>query len=147
MRKKKLYLQYAALPFRVERDELLIMLVTSRETHRWIIPKGWPEKTLKPHQVAETEAYEEAGLRGGIVKTPIAAFEYQKVLSRKQTVTCLVEVFPLKVLEILDTWPEQSQRKRAWMPPAEAATLVAEKGLKRLLLAFAADPAQADFID
>ncbi|PKU24185.1 NUDIX hydrolase [Telmatospirillum siberiense] len=145
--KKKFYLQYAALPFRVEGGELLIMLVTSRETHRWIIPKGWPEKNLKPYQVAETEAYEEAGLRGGIVKTPIAAFEYQKILGPKQKVTCLVDVFPLKVREILDSWPEQTQRKRAWMRPEEAAAAVVEKGLKRLLLAFAKDPEQADFAD
>lgn len=147
MRKKKLYLQYAALPFRVEKGELFIMLVTSRETHRWVIPKGWPEKNLKPYQVAETEAYEEAGLKGGIVKTPIAAFEYRKVLSPKRKVDCLVEVFPLKVTGILDVWPEQSQRKRSWMRPADAAVVVAEAGLKRLLLAFAADPGQADFAD
>lgn len=147
MRKKKLYLQYAALPFRLEQGDLFVMLVTSRETRRWIIPKGWPEKNLKPYQVAETEAFEEAGLKGSIAKTPIAAFEYVKLLDAKQSVNCLVDVFPLKVQDVLEQWPEQTQRQRAWMRPVEAAASVTEKGLKRLLLAFARDPDQADFAD
>ncbi len=147
MKKKKLYLQYAALPFRMEQGELFVMLVTSRETRRWVIPKGWPEKGLKPYQVAETEAFEEAGLKGSIARTPIAAFEYVKVVDAGQSVTCLVDVFPLEVRDILDQWPEQTQRRRAWMRPAEAAAAVGEKGLKRLLRAFAANPDQADFAD
>jgi len=147
MQKKKLYLQYAALPFRKERGELFVMLVTSRETKRWVLPKGWPEKDLKPYQVAETEAFEEAGLKGDVAKTPIAAFEYGKVIDAKRTVKCLVDVFPLNVRRELDHWPEQHQRQRAWMRPEDAAAAVAEKGLKRLLLAFAADPSQADFAD
>jgi 8-oxo-dGTP pyrophosphatase MutT (NUDIX family) len=147
MQKKKLYLQYAALPFRREEDELFVLLVTSRDTKRWVIPKGWPEKGLRPFQVAEAEAFEEAGLKGAIAKTPIAAFEYVKLIELKQTLDCLVDVFPLRVTEILDTWPEQAQRRRRWMRPAEAAAAVDEKGLKRLLLAFAANPDQADFAD
>jgi 8-oxo-dGTP pyrophosphatase MutT (NUDIX family) len=147
MRKKKLYLQYAALPFRWEQGKLLVMLVTSRETKRWVIPKGWPEKNLKPSQVAETEAYEEAGLKGDIANTPIAAFEYVKLIESKRRLNCLVDVFPLRVQHILDQWPEQNQRQRAWMTPRDAATRVAEKGLKELLLAFAANPDQADFAD
>ncbi|MDR3440151.1 NUDIX hydrolase [Telmatospirillum sp.] len=147
MRKKKIYQQYAALPFRIEQGLLQILLVTSRETRRWVVPKGWPEKHLKPYQVAETEAYEEAGLKGDVSRTPIAAFEYVKLLDPKHKVNCLVEVFPLRVGNLLDTWPEQSQRRRQWMTPAEAATAVQEKGLKRLLLNFAANPDQADFAD
>lgn len=147
MKKKKLYLQYAALPFRTEQGNLFVMLVTSRETKRWVIPKGWPEKGMKPYQVAETEAFEEAGLKGSIAKTPIAAFEYVKVVDASQSVNCLVDVFPLKVQDVLDQWPEQAQRQRVWMRPTEAAAAVGEKGLKRLLLAFAANPDQADFAD
>ncbi len=147
MKKKKLHLQYAALPFRIDQGDLFVMLVTSRETKRWVIPKGWPEKGLKPYQVAETEAFEEAGLKGSVAKTPIAAFEYVKVMDAKQSVACLVDVFPMKVQDVLERWPEQTQRQRAWMRPAEAAAAVGEKGLKRLLLAFAANPDQADFAD
>ena len=142
---KRLYLQYAALPFRLGTERLEVMLVTSRETRRWVIPKGWPEGRMKPHLVAEMEAFEEAGVRGEIALTPIAAFEYVKLLPLKQKVSCLVEVFPLRVLEIAERWPEQSQRQRRWMAADEAATLVQEKGLKQLLLSFAATPDQADF--
>ena len=147
MHKKKLHLQYAALPFRKDQGRLLVLLVTSRETRRWVVPKGWPEKGMKSYQVAELEAFEEAGLKGDIAKTPIAAFEYVKLLDAKRKMNCLVEVFPLMVRTELEQWPEQHQRRRAWMLPQEAASRVAEKGLKRLLLAFAEDPNQADFAD
>lgn len=143
--KRKIHVQYAALPFRLVGDVLQVLLVTSRETKRWVIPKGWPEKHLKPHQVAAAEAYEEAGLRGEVVKTPIAAFEYVKVLADRSAVLCLVEVFPLRVQEMLNRWPEQDQRKRCWMSAQDAADAVQEKGLKRLLLEFARHPDPADF--
>jgi ADP-ribose pyrophosphatase YjhB (NUDIX family) len=38
-----------------------VLLVTSRETGRWIIPKGGPIKGFKPAKTAAREAYEDAG--------------------------------------------------------------------------------------
>ncbi|MTJ83247.1 MAG: NUDIX hydrolase [Telmatospirillum sp.] len=143
----KLYLQYAALPFHIENGQLRILLITSRETRRWVLPKGWPEKKLKPHQVAAKEAFEEAGLSGAVCRTPVAAFEYEKLLDARHKVTCLVEVFPMRVSEVLEQWPEKHQRQRRWMPPEEAAALVQEKGLRRFLRDLALHPDQADFAD
>lgn len=117
------------------------MLVTSRETRRWIIPKGWPEKGLAPHAVAAKEAYEEAGVHGQITKEPIGTFAYAKLLRGKRkvkAVRCEVAVFALEVERELDSWPEQAQRERAWFTPAEAAMLVDEGGLVTLLLELAA---------
>ena len=56
--------QFAALPFSPREGETMVMLVTSRETHRWILPKGWAEKRLTGPELAAKEAFEEAGLVG-----------------------------------------------------------------------------------
>lgn len=129
MSKKKITLQYAALPFILRDNELYVMLITSRETGRWVIPKGWPEKDMTPSQVAAHEAYEEAGLKGEMTTTPFATFDYLKRLSNKKRKRCTVLVFPMAVHEELSEWPEMTQRKRQWMRPAEAAQHVAETGL------------------
>ncbi|HIJ63023.1 MAG TPA: NUDIX hydrolase [Rhodospirillaceae bacterium] len=134
-RKKRALRQYAALPYTVRDGELLVLLVTSRETGRWVIPKGWLKKQLKPSGTAAAEAFEEAGVRGDIARKPIASFEYSKRLSDEKRRRCRVDVFLLAVHEELDDWPEKSERRREWMPPTEAADCVTEAGLVSLLLA------------
>ncbi|HIJ38835.1 MAG TPA: NUDIX hydrolase [Rhodospirillaceae bacterium] len=132
-RKRKLFQQYAALPWTLREGVLLVMLLTSRETRRWIIPKGWPIKNLAPCDVAAKEAFEEGGLLGEIVRDPIAQFHYSKRMEGNKRRRCLVDVFPLAVKQELDAWPEQNERSRAWMTPEEAADRVAESGLVKLL--------------
>jgi 8-oxo-dGTP pyrophosphatase MutT (NUDIX family) len=126
--------QFAALPWRVGvngRPEVL--LLTSRETRRWVIPKGWPIKGLKPREVAAREAYEEAGLKGTISgKHPVGAYHYQKQLP-DAALLCEVRVFLLWVSEQLDDWPEKGQREARWMDVTEAADLVDEGGLAELV--------------
>jgi 8-oxo-dGTP pyrophosphatase MutT (NUDIX family) len=80
--KSRVTTQFAALPWRIsERGTREVMLLTSRETHRWVIPKGWPMKKRKPAEAASQEAYEEAGLVGRIVgKRPVGSFHYAKRL-------------------------------------------------------------------
>jgi 8-oxo-dGTP pyrophosphatase MutT (NUDIX family) len=133
----KLFKQYAALPCTRRDGELMVMLVTSRETHRWIIPKGWPEKDLKGYQVAEREAFEEAGLIGEIGKKPMATFHYLKRITETKRKRCGVDVFLLSVRQELEEWPEKAQRQRKWMTPGEAATRVAEVELIDLFLKLA----------
>jgi 8-oxo-dGTP pyrophosphatase MutT (NUDIX family) len=126
--------QFAALPFRVGatgRPE--IMLLTSRETGRWVIPKGWPIKGLKPHQVAAQEAYEEAGLVGSIAnKRPVGIYHYEKQFAAGGLL-CEVRVFLFRVDQQLDEWPEKGQRESRWLDPAKAAALVDEGGLAELV--------------
>ncbi len=132
--------QYAALPLAMgDEGQTLVMLVTSRETRRWVIPKGNPEKGLAPHELAAKEAYEEAGLVGEVGREPVGRYRYLKRLRGEKTVPCEVEVFPLAVERQLDDWPEKGQRETRWFPPAEAATLVGEGGLVTLLLRLAAE--------
>jgi 8-oxo-dGTP pyrophosphatase MutT (NUDIX family) len=126
--------QFAALPFRVGtigRPE--IMLLSSRETGRWVIPKGWPIKGLKPRQVAAQEAYEEAGLVGCITsKRPLGIYHYEKQFAAGGLL-CEVRVFLFRVDQQLDDWPEKGQRETKWLDPAEAAALVDEGGLAEIV--------------
>jgi 8-oxo-dGTP pyrophosphatase MutT (NUDIX family) len=55
-----------------------VLLVTSRDTRRWIIPKGWPQKGKAPHRAAAREAFEEAGVVGAVGRRPVGSFAYEK---------------------------------------------------------------------
>jgi 8-oxo-dGTP pyrophosphatase MutT (NUDIX family) len=126
--------QVAALPWRREPDgSVLVLLVTTLQTHRWIIPKGWPVPGHRDFASAALEAREEAGVLGHTVATSIGTFMYEK---RRAAGAVLVEVtvFPLEVREELEQWPEGKRRQRAWFTLLDAAALVQEPGLQELLL-------------
>jgi 8-oxo-dGTP pyrophosphatase MutT (NUDIX family) len=130
--------QVAALPYRFDRHgDVEVLLITSRETRRWVVPKGWPMPGRKPHRAAEREAYEEAGLKGRISKNAVGTYEYGKRLDNGMVVPCEVSVFPLHVTEHRNRWPEQGQRELCWCKPQEAADRVQEDSLRRLLCEFA----------
>src|ERR1700761_6394520 len=138
MPKRKDALQYAVLPWRLdERGMRQVMLVTSRETRRWVIPKGWPMKGRKPAAVAAQEAFEEAGLVGTIVgKKPLGSFHYPKRLTNK-TILCEIRVYLFHVEQQLEVWPEKGQRETKWFDAKEAAELVDEGGLAAIIDRFA----------
>lgn len=135
--------QFGALPYRFVDGRILVLLATSRETRRWIIPKGWPMKGKSSHQTAAREAFEEAGVKGEIGRTPIGSYEYGKRLRDGNVVTCRVEVFPLRVKEQRRRWPEYDQRETGWFSVEDAAALVQEADLAALMWAFASGPAAA----
>jgi 8-oxo-dGTP pyrophosphatase MutT (NUDIX family) len=128
--------QYAALPFR-RKNGLEILLITSRETRRWVIPKGWPMKGKKPSVAAAREAFEEAGVTGKIERTALGVYSYVKRLKNGAPVPCLVRVFPLEVVGERDAWPEMGQRERRWFTPGDAAAAVDEPELARLIASLA----------
>lgn len=129
--------QYGALPWR-RTDGLKILLITSRETKRWVIPKGWPIDGLTPAESAAQEAFEEAGIRGIANGMSYGHYDYQKQL-RGEVRHCRVDVFALEVNQILEKWPERRQRKRQWFDVEEAAGLVAEPALAAIIRRFARD--------
>lgn len=134
----RLRTQFGALPFRFGEDgQFRILLITSRETRRWVIPKGWPIKGKAPHQTAAREAFEEAGLKGEISRNPVGSYLYGKRLRDGAVVDCCVDVFAFRVLEQRRRWPEYEQRVTSWFLPEEAAGLVHEADLSALLLGFA----------
>lgn len=129
--------QFAALPFRLSATgELEIMLITSRTTRRWIIPKGWPMGDRPPHKVAAQEAEEEAGIEGRATKKPVGAYFYDKMLANGALVRCRVEVFALEVKKQRSTWPERKHRERRWLTREDAAALAGDVELQPLIRAF-----------
>ena len=128
--------QIAALPWRRGKKGLEILLISSRETKRWVIPKGWPMKGRKLHAAAAQEAKEEAGLLGKILKDPIGYFHYVKNMPNGAALLCRVDVFPLQVEKQLKSWPEREQRVTRWFPLEEAAELVREPELIALIRGF-----------
>lgn len=129
--------QFAALPWRVsEENKVEVLLVTSRDTRRWVIPKGWPMKGRKPHIVAAIEAQQEAGLHGKVEKSKLGDFEYEKRMKGGGAVDCVVEVYALRVEQQRKKWREKGQRVTYWFDYAVAAQQVDEPGLKELILAF-----------
>lgn len=129
-------LQFAALPYQVDRrGSIRILLVTSRETARWIIPKGWPIKGKMPHETAAIEAFEEAGVVGCPVTRAIGSYEYWK---REESVStlCSVDVYPLPIDRLEANWPEDGQRERQFFEIDIAASLVEEPSLRELIAGF-----------
>jgi len=127
--------QYAALPYRLDgAGGLEILLVTSRRSRRWIIPKGWPIKGLRPAEAAAREAFEEAGVIGQIEETELGRFSYVKLLEKaRRTVECDVIVFPLHVDRQFSSWPEAAQRTIRWTSAEEAERAVSDIGVGPLI--------------
>jgi 8-oxo-dGTP pyrophosphatase MutT (NUDIX family) len=125
--------QIAALPWRRKKGGLEVLLVTSRETKRWVIPKGWPMDHLVDSNAARREAYEEAGVEGHVTRDAMGAFDYVKILRDGSAQPCRVKVYALEVTELLRRWPEKNERKRQWFSVDDAAWNVDEPGLKEII--------------
>ena len=131
---RPLQVQFAALPFRrIAGGAVEVMLITSRDTGRWLIPKGWPVPGLSPQDSAAQEAREEGGLVGRIGERTIGRYRYDKRLPDGSAVRCVVEVFALEVERQLKSWPEQDQRRTRWFAMAEAAETVDEPDLRAII--------------
>jgi 8-oxo-dGTP pyrophosphatase MutT (NUDIX family) len=130
--------QYGALCYRVrkKRPAVEVLLITSRDTGRWVIPKGWPMDGKSASAAAAREAWEEAGVKGKVGEEPIGSYHYMKGLPEGLKVDCRVRVFLLAVDELVKNFPEKGERRAEWVDCTEAAARVQEPGLKSLLLAF-----------
>ena len=128
--------QVGALPYRMAGAETWILLVTSRQTGRWVVPKGNLMIGKMAHEAAAIEAEEEAGVRGRISPLPIGAFNYGKILADGSSVPANVTLFPLEVEKELARWKEIDQRRRRWFTASEAAVAVAEVELGELIHRF-----------
>ena len=135
--KRDVRTQFAALCYRVnKKGNHKVLLVTSRGTGRWIVPKGWPMDGRTPAGAAAQEAWEEAGVRGTTQGLCLGLYSYQKWLGRAEPLSIAVLVYPLAVTEMADDFPEQGQRQRKWFSPAKAARNVHEPELARILHEF-----------
>jgi 8-oxo-dGTP pyrophosphatase MutT (NUDIX family) len=118
----------------------MVLLITSRDTGRWVLPKGWAERDLSGPELAVKEAYEEAGVIGEVSSQRVGSYFYTKRLPGSGEADCRVDVFTMKVERLLDHWPEQQQRTRQWFTLTEAAMAVDESSLVVLLLHLASPP-------
>lgn len=139
--------QIAALPYRIDGDTLdapvRVLLVTSRGTGRWVLPKGNIVRGLSPHASAAHEAEEEAGVLGLACPAPIGRYRYRKTRKSGASLMADVDVFPILVTEELEEWAEIAERERRWFSLAEAAEAVDEDDLKRIIRQFRASEANA----
>jgi 8-oxo-dGTP pyrophosphatase MutT (NUDIX family) len=132
--------QYGAACWRMHLGRVEVLLITSRDTGRWVIPKGWPMEGLDPANSAAREAWEEAGVSGALSHEILGYYSYDKGLRPNVSLPCVVAVFPLHVTGLADRFPERKQRRRKWFAAAKAAKLVAEPELRRLLSDLAQSP-------
>ncbi len=134
MVKRPKRVQVAALCTRKAGSGEEVLLVTSRDTGRWIIPKGWPIDGLDGAETALQEAWEEAGVRKAVAEEdPVGHFTYDKILKDGSAEPVLTSVYRLRVKELSDDYPEMDERKRSWVPPKTAAKRVNEPELQALL--------------
>lgn len=129
--------QFAALCYRVsKKNGTEILLITSRDTGRWVIPKGWPMKGRSDAEAAEIEAFEEAGATGFLCPDCAGLFTYDKVMDDGSRQPVVVSVFPMEVDKLASTFPERAERRRKWFAPKKAAARVDEPELKDMLASF-----------
>jgi len=132
--------QIAALPYRIQDGHARVLLITSRETRRWVVPKGNPIRGLRPHEGAAQEAWEEAGVTGASCPTALGEFSYRKRRRNGTTRHITVALFPLAVWAQAEDWPERDERDTRWFDLPDAAAAVDEPELKRLIAGFRAMP-------
>lgn len=129
--------QIAALPYRLDQHgAVVVLLITSRETKRWVIPKGNPITGLPPYLAAAREAFEEAGVIGTPQPATIGSFRYEKRRKNGTIRKATVDVYALPVVTQLETWPEHEQRDTTWFRCEEAAELVDEPELREIIRTF-----------
>ncbi|WP_457650330.1 NUDIX hydrolase [Profundibacter sp.] len=128
--------QFGALCYRIHDGKVQVLLVTSRGTGRWIIPKGWPMDGETPAGAAATEAFEEAGVEGKPSDICLGIYSYTKALPKGDNLPIIVAVFPFKVKRVLKEYPEAGQRKRKWFSLKKAALMISEPELGPLIRNF-----------
>lgn len=134
-RKRQLRTQLGALCYRVRDGKTEVLLVTTRGSGRWVIPKGWPIAGRTPGASALREAWEEAGVVGSLAGNAVGVYSYMKGRGRSR-MPCLVAVFPVRVERLEDSFPEAHERKRKWLSRRKAARRVQEPELRHLIETF-----------
>ena len=134
--KRDVRTQFGALCWRAQGDETQVLLVTSRRSKRWIIPKGWPVDRATPAEAAAPEAWEEAGVEGKVKPTCLGIFSYSKAIMDGELLPCVVAVFPLRVKKTRGSYPEKGERRRKWVSQKKAAQLADDPELAAIIANF-----------
>lgn len=129
------YVQAAALCVRKGTSGPQVLLISSLNAKRWIVPKGWPMEGHTLAEAAAQEAWEEAGVRGQLHPVALGTYVYRKLVKNSIPVACRCQLFRIDVDALADDWPEKAQRRREWFSPIDAAKRVSAPELKALLRA------------
>ena len=128
--------QFGALCYRITDRKIQVLLITSRRTQRWILPKGWPENGMTPGESAANEAMEEAGVTGKLNERPLGVYYYEKTVKNGKNYPCIVTIYELKVQKTWADYQEKSERRRKWFSQKGAAKRVLEPDLALLIKSF-----------
>ena len=128
--------QFGALCYRITDGKTQVLLITSRRSKRWILPKGWPENGMTPGESAENEAMEEAGVTGKINERPLGVYCYEKTLKNGENYPCIVTIYAMEVKKTWADYQEKSERRRKWFSQKGAAKRVLEPDLALLIKSF-----------
>lgn len=133
--KRALRTQFGALCYRMKKDKLKVLIITSRSGKRWILPKGWPMDGATPANAAAREAFEEAGAEGKVGGHCLGIYSYTRG-TKGDEMPVVVAIYPLRVKKVHAIYPEKGQRKRKWVSQRKAAELVANPELGQIILNF-----------
>lgn len=128
--------QFAALCFREVKGKPQVLLITSRGSGRWIVPRGWPMDSKTPSEAALTEAWEEAGVKGKAFEISLGLYSYTRDIGGEINLPCVAVVYPVQVKSLEKKYPEAGQRKRRWLSLKKAATRVDEPELANIIRSF-----------
>ncbi len=128
--------QFAALCYRIKQGKLQILVVTSRKSKRWIMPKGWPMHAKTPEAAALQEAWEEAGVRGRVTGGCLGVYSYAKEMGEDSVLPVLALLYPVEVKAKAKKYPESGQRRRKWVSRKKAMKMVREPELRRIIRDF-----------
>jgi 8-oxo-dGTP pyrophosphatase MutT (NUDIX family) len=129
-------LQAGALCWRRKGDEIVILLVTSRRSGKWGVPKGWALRGRPLHRTAAQEAWEEAGVLGAAENQLLGLVDAPKSYRFVGEIGWRLALYPLEVERLAEDWPEHGQRERRWFSLDEAAESVRPKRLEPLIANF-----------
>jgi 8-oxo-dGTP pyrophosphatase MutT (NUDIX family) len=121
------YKQSGVIPYRKKQGKIEVMLITSRNKGRWIIPKGVIEPDLNPRDSAAKEAFEEAGVQGDVHRKLLGIYKH-----RKWGDMCTVQIYAMKVRKVFRKWDE-TDREREWLSLKDALERLSRNDLKRVM--------------
>ena len=131
-------IQYGVIPVRQAAGAVEVLLITSRDTRRWVVPRGNPIPGRSPAESAAQEAFEEAGIAGRTDPEPLGRYRYDKRRRDGSVLPAEVVLYRLEIDTLAERWPEMGERERRWFGVEEAAQVVAEAELAALIRSLAA---------
>ncbi|MBW4644016.1 MAG: NUDIX hydrolase [Goleter apudmare HA4340-LM2] len=128
---KKIYQQSGVIPYRMQNGKIEVLLITTRDRQRWVIPKGGISNGMSPPESAAKEAWEEAGVIGRVNADEIGTYKY-----RKRGNTYKVKIYLLPVEIFSEDYPEASHRQRQWLELTTAIQQIKKRSLQRIFKGF-----------